>query len=82
MPGYLSWWVMRDSTYLWQARHNTYANKFARVDSLATSSNAGLTPPPLLGGRVSNPKQLKNPGHAWIFKLVGDEGFEPPTPSV
>ena len=33
--GTVDWWVMRDSTYPWQARHNIFANKFARVDSLA-----------------------------------------------
>ncbi len=33
----------------------------------------------------SNPDNYhhnKNPGQAWVFIMVGDEGFEPPTPSV
>jgi hypothetical protein len=38
--------------------------------------------PSTRGSGFQIPLKLKNPGHAWTLKLVGDEGFEPPTPSV
>ncbi len=34
---------MKGIGHLWRTRHNDFANKFASVDCLATSSLAGLT---------------------------------------